>query len=111
MPVSSAAILAAGPLPHPNSPWLVEVGGWIAFIAVAAVLLYRWAKNGEPDTAALLFIGCFAMWWHEFYADWGAYLYYNPDLALLPWGQTPFATPNKPVHVLDKPVYVLAGYG
>lgn len=98
------SLIAAGPLPPSNAPWVVEVGGWVAFVAVAAVLLYRWRKNGKPDTAALLFIGCFTMWWQEFYADWGAYLYYNPDLALLPWGQTPFTTPNKPV-------YVLAGYG
>ena len=82
----------------------MEIGGWIVFGLVAVFLLYRWRKNGQPDTAALLFIGCFTMWWQEFYADWGAYLYYNPDLALLPWGQTPYTTPNKPV-------YVLAGYG
>jgi hypothetical protein len=82
----------------------VEIGGWIAFAAVAALLVYRWWKTGKPDTAALLFIGCLSMWWHEFYADWGAYLYYNPDLALLPWGPTALTTPNKPV-------YVLAGYG
>ena len=97
-------MLAAGPLPPSNAPWVVEVGGWIAFGLVAVFLLYRWRKNGRPDTAALLFIGCFTMWWQEFYADWGAYLYYNPDLARLPWGKTPYTTPNKPV-------YVLAGYG
>ena len=95
---------AAGPLPPSNAPWVVEVGGWIAFGLVAVFLLYRWRKNGRPDIAALLFIGCFTMWWQEFYADWGAYLYYNSDLVLLPWGQTPYTTPNKPV-------YVLAGYG
>jgi hypothetical protein len=81
--------LAAGPLPPSNAPWVVEGGGWIAFGLVAVFLLYRWR---------------FTMWWQEFYADWGAYLYYNSDLALLPWGQTPYTTPNKPV-------YVLAGYG
>ena len=96
--------VAAGVLPPSNAPAAVEIGGWVVFVAVAAFLAYRWRKNGKPDTAALLFIGCFAMWWQEFYADWGAYLYYNPDLTLLPWGQTPFTTPNKPV-------YVLAGYG
>ena len=96
--------VAAGALPRSNSTWLVEIGGWVVFVAVAAYLVIRWRKNGEPDTAALLFIGCFAMWWQEFYADWGAYLYYNPDLLLLPWGPSPFTTPNKPV-------YVLAGYG
>jgi hypothetical protein len=104
MPTFARDTLAAGPLPPSNAAWLVEVGGWIAFAGVAVFLLYRWRRNGEPDTAALLFIGCFTMWWQEFYADWGAYLYYNPDLALLPWGQSAYTTPNKPV-------YVLAGYG
>ena len=85
-------------------PWLVEIGGWVVFVAVAAYLAIRWRKYGAPATAALLFIGCFTMWWQEFYADWGAYLYYNPDLILLPWGPAPFTTPNKPL-------YVLAGYG
>ncbi|WP_245830323.1 spirocyclase AveC family protein [Mycobacterium numidiamassiliense] len=101
---TSYGVLAAGPLPPSNAAWLMEIGGWIVFGLVAVFLLYRWRKNGQPDTAALLFIGCFTMWWQEFYADWGAYLYYNPDLALLSWGKTPYTTPNKPV-------YVLAGYG
>src|SRR5277367_2398923 len=98
------SLVAGGPLPPSNAPWLMEIGGWIVFAGVAVFLLYRWRKNGQPDTAALLFLGCFTMWWQEFYADWGAYLYYNPDLALLPWGPSAYTTPNKPV-------YVLAGYG
>src|ERR1700712_5582822 len=97
-------LVAAGPLPPSVAPWLMEIGGWIVFVGVAAFLLHRWRKNGQPDTAALLFIGCFTMWWQEFYADWGAYLYYNSVLALLPWGTSPYTPPNKPV-------YVLAGYG
>lgn len=104
MTLMSSSVLAAGALPPSNAPWLVEIGGWVTFVLVAGVLIHRWRKNGKPDTAALLFIGCFTMWWQEFYADWGAYLYYNPDLWLIPWGETPFTTPNKPV-------YVLAGYG
>ena len=52
----SCGAYAAGPLPPSNAPWLVEVGGWIAFGLVAVFLLYRWRKNGRPDTAALLFI-------------------------------------------------------
>ncbi|BBZ30175.1 hypothetical protein MMAD_44700 [Mycolicibacterium madagascariense] len=97
-------LIAAGPLPPSVAPWSMEIGGWVVFVGVAVFLLYRWRRNDQPDTAALLFIGCFTMWWQEFYADWGAYLYYNPDLTLLPWGPSPYTTPNKPV-------YVLAGYG
>jgi hypothetical protein len=68
---TSTGVLAAGALPPSNAAWLVEVGGWIAFAGVALFLLYRWRKNGQPDTAALLFIGCFTMWWQEFYAELG----------------------------------------
>jgi len=49
----SCGTLAAGPLPPSNAAWVVEVGGWIAFGLVAVFLLYRWRKNGRPDTAAL----------------------------------------------------------
>ncbi|GAB5017198.1 hypothetical protein MAHJHV65_37700 [Mycobacterium avium subsp. hominissuis] len=100
----STDLVAGGPLPPSNAPWLMEIGGWIVFISVAVFLIYRWRETGQPDTATLLFIGCLTMWWQEFYADWGAYLYYNPDLVLLPWGPSAYTTPNKPV-------YVLAGYG
>ncbi|OBI21193.1 hypothetical protein A5713_12780 [Mycobacterium sp. E2497] len=82
----------------------MELNGWIAFVAIGAILGFRWRRNKRPDTAALLFVSCFTMWWQEFYADWGAYLYYNPSLIQLPWGPTALTTPIKPL-------YVLAGYG
>lgn len=97
-------LIAEGALPLSNASWAVEIGGWVAFVAIGAFLAYKWWRKGEPGNAALLFIGCFTMWWQEFYADWGAYLYYNPDLMQLPWGDSPLTTPNKPL-------YVLAGYG
>jgi uncharacterized membrane protein len=56
-------VLAARALPPSNAAWVMEIGGWVVFVVVAAFLLYRWRKNGQPDTAALLFIGCFTMWW------------------------------------------------
>jgi hypothetical protein len=96
--------LADPVLPASNAPWLVEVGGTLVFVAVAAWLAVRWRRAGHPGTAALLFIGALTMFWQEFYADWGAYLYYNSDLTLMPWPHTPFTTPNKPW-------YVIAGYG
>jgi hypothetical protein len=95
---------AAPVLPPSNAPWLVEVLGTLVCLAVAVALVRRWWRDGRPNTAALLFVGALTMFWQEFYADWGAYLYYNPDLALIPWGDTPFTTPNKPW-------YVIAGYG
>lgn len=64
--------VAAGALLPSHAPWIVEIGGWIAFTAAPLVLMYRWRKYGEPDVLALLIIGCFNMWWQEFYADWGA---------------------------------------
>jgi hypothetical protein len=100
----SVASTVSNPLPHVVAPWAMEIGGWVVFVAVALFLAFRWKKNGQPSTSALLFIGCFSMFWQEFYADWGCYLYYNPELTLLPWGPTPLTTPNKPL-------YVVAGYG
>ena len=45
------------------------------------------------------------MFWQEFYADWGGFLYYNSSFAQLPWwGHTAYTTPNKPV-------FVIFGYG
>jgi len=40
------------------------------------------------------------MFWQEFYADWGAYLFWNKDLALMPWGSTLWTTPNKPWYLI-----------
>ncbi|OCK74388.1 hypothetical protein K432DRAFT_199738 [Lepidopterella palustris CBS 459.81] len=40
------------------------------------------------------------MFWQEFYADWGAYLYFNPRFALIPWGSTLWTTPNKPWYTI-----------
>ncbi|SHN15860.1 hypothetical protein [Cryptosporangium aurantiacum] len=104
MPTVTIVSQPGNPLSSVRLPWLMEIGGWVVFAVVAGVLAHRWWKRGEPSTAALLFIACFTMFWQEFYADWGAYLYYNPQLHLLPWGPGSFNTPNKPV-------YVLAGYG
>jgi hypothetical protein len=100
----TAAVELKNALPDVHAPWLMEIGGWIIFVAVAGALAYRWKKTGSPTTAALLFIACLSMFWQEFFADWGAYLYYNPQLHLLPWHHTSLTTPNKPV-------YVIAGYG
>lgn len=91
-------------LPPSKVPWAVELGGTAVFVAIAFLLAVRWRREGRPGVPALLFIGCFTMFWQEFYADWGAYLYYNPDLHLLPWHHSAYTTPNKPW-------YVLAGYG
>jgi len=40
------------------------------------------------------------MFWQEFYADWGAYLHWNEELTLMPWGGTLWTTPNKPWYVI-----------
>jgi hypothetical protein len=40
------------------------------------------------------------MFWQEWYADWGAYLHWNKELTLMPWGSTLWTTPNKPWYVI-----------
>lgn len=47
----------------------------------------------------LILFGALFTSWQEFFGDWGAYLYWNPDFPLLPWGETPFTTPAKPMFI------------
>jgi hypothetical protein len=47
----------------------------------------------------LILVGALFTSWQEFFGDWGAYLYWNPDFPLLPWGEMAFTTPAKPVFI------------
>lgn len=92
------------PLGTTRAPWVIEVVGPVVSVAVAIFLLLRCVRDRRLSVPALLFIATTSMFWQEFYADWGAYLYYNSSFADLPWGHTPYTTPNKPV-------FVIFGYG
>lgn len=85
--------------------WLIEVIGPIIAIVAAAFLVRQTLRTRQLSVAALMFIGTTTMFWQEFYADWGCFLYYNSGFVDIPfWGHTPYTTPNKPL-------FVIFGYG
>ena len=89
---------------QPDFGWIFEIGGALAFVGFGAYYLRKTIRTRELSLGALIFVACLTMAWQEFYADWGAYLLYNPEFKLLPWGATKWTSPNKPWAVL-------AGYG
>lgn len=88
----------------PVAGWVFEVVGPIVWIVAAATFLVRGRRNGALALPALVFFGTTTMFWQEWYTDWGAYLLFNDDFTLMPWGSTFWTTPNKPWAVI-------AGYG
>ncbi|MAT50172.1 MAG: hypothetical protein CMK32_03185 [Porticoccaceae bacterium] len=65
---------------------LVGFGGWS---------LYK----KKLSLGLLLLISAMSASWQEFYGDWGSYLYWNPGFPQLPWGESPFTTPVKPMFI------------
>jgi len=67
---------------------------------VMLTLFSVWALwKRSLNVGLLVFIAAFTTAWQEFYADWGAYLYWNPGFEQLPWGQSLFTTPVKPLFI------------
>ena len=80
--------------------WLFEVIGPLIWLALAAFFAYTCFKRRELTLPTLVFIGGTTMWWQEWYGDWGAYVLYNPHLALIPGYDWPLTSPNKPWAVI-----------
>lgn len=85
---------------RPPLGWLFEVIGPIVWMVLAALFAYTCIKRRELTLPTLVFIGATAMWWQEWYGDWGAYVLYNPHLALIPGYHWPLTSPNKPWAVI-----------
>lgn len=88
----------------PTAGWLFEIVGPIVWIVFATVFFARARRDGALTLSAVLFFATTTMFWQEWYTDWGAYLLFSDDFALMPWGTTTWTTPNKPWAVI-------AGYG
>ena len=84
----------------PQLGWLFEIVGPIIWVVLAAFFAYTCIKRRELTLPALVFIGGTTMWWQEWYGDWGAYVLYNPHLALIPGYHWPLTSPNKPWAVI-----------
>jgi hypothetical protein len=91
-------------VPEPVIGWLFEVVGIGVWFAVAVYYVLRVVRERTVPIGAMVFVGATTMFWQEWYADWSAYLLYNPKFALIPWDSTWWTTPNKPWAVV-------AGYG
>jgi len=85
-----------GVLPPPINGWIVEKLGSAIFLVVVTQIIRGWQRRGYPSVHALVCLSAVSMFWQEFYADWGAYLYYNDAFWQMPWGSTLWTTPNKP---------------
>jgi hypothetical protein len=95
----AAAFSATADKPFDISP----IGGLgmhnfsVAFFFALLVLWSLWsAYKKELRPGLLILIAASLTSWQEFYADWGAYIYWNSEFPLLPWGESPFTTPIKP---------------
>lgn len=76
--------------------WIFEWVGLISFLAMGTWVVVDTARNRRLSFVSLAMIAGTTMWWQEWYGDWGSYLIYNEDFALIPWGSTLWTTPNKP---------------
>jgi len=84
----------------PPLGWLFEIVGPIIWVVLAAFFVYTCVKRKDLTLPTLVFIGGTTMWWQEWYGDWGAYVLYNPHLALIPGYHWPLTSPNKPWAVI-----------
>ena len=84
----------------PVNPWIMETGSiyfWAALLMISAILAIR---NRRLPLIGLLLIAGSSAFWQEFFADWGAYLAWNPAFARLPiWGDMAYTTPVKPLFI------------
>lgn len=68
------------------------------FIMLTGFSLWSLYKKRLSIGLLILFGAVFTSW-QEFFGDWGAYLYWNPEFPQLPWGEMAFTTPNKPMFI------------
>ncbi|WP_422342738.1 hypothetical protein [Parasphingorhabdus sp.] len=82
----------------PVDPWIMETGSiylW-SLLLLATILLTL--KNRKMPLFGLMLLAGSSGFWQEFFADWGAYVAWNPAFARLPfWGEMAYTTPVKPL--------------
>jgi hypothetical protein len=90
--------IAAKTMGDPVNPWMMETGSiylWCGLLLAAAALT---AKNRRIPLFGLMLVAGSSGFWQEFFADWGAYVAWNPQFERLPfWGEMAFTTPVKPM--------------
>lgn len=92
--------LAAQTMGAPVNPGIMETGSvwiWLGLVILAAVWT---ARDGKLPLFGLVLIAGTSAFWQEFFADWGAYLAWNPAFARMPlWGEMAYTTPVKPLFI------------
>lgn len=85
-------------MPPPVDPWIMETGSIYLWSALFFVALILSVKNKRAPLFGLMLIAGSSGFWQEFFADWGAYLAWNPAFERLPfWGDMAYTTPVKPL--------------
>jgi hypothetical protein len=84
----------------PANPWMMQTGSLYLWPLIL-VLTGLWAlKTKRLPLMLLLLIAGTSCFWQEFFADWGAYLSWNPKFDRLPfWGVMAYTTPVKPLFI------------
>ena len=94
-----------------NAAKYFELVSVVAFVALMVWVVLDTRRRGELGVVGLLAVAGFSIFWQEFYADWGSYLLWTPDFHMLPWGATPWTTPEKPaMNLTSYPVFMTAAF-
>lgn len=83
-------------LAEPEHLWVFPTLVYVTFVLLASWAMVDTWRNRRLSVTTLGLVAGTSMWWSEWFGDWGAYLLYNPDYALLAWKSSPWTTPNKP---------------
>ncbi len=90
----------SGEMGAPVDPWIMETGSVCLWTGLLLVSIALTIKNRRIPLLGLLLIAATSSFWQEFFADWGAYLAWNPAFARLPlWGDMAYTTPVKPLFI------------
>lgn len=83
---------------HPIDLWQNQEGSFVMWsLFVAIHIWYAW-RTGRLSTWALVLGAATLSAWQEYFADWGAYLAWNPEFIRMPWwGEMAYTTPVKPL--------------
>ena len=85
---------------EPTAKWVFQGLGPAVFAAMVVYFAVETYRRRRLSFGAVLLVAFTAIWWQEWYGDWGSYILYNPKFALIPWGTTKWTTPNKPWAVI-----------
>jgi len=92
-------------LGEPIAGWVFSVAMPIIWAVILVIIIIRTFLTKKFSILSLLFIAGTSMFWIEWPADWGSYLVYNRNFAMIPgWTSTWYQT-------YWKPIPVIFGYG